>query len=304
MAVGLAMGGCDSSEFNDDELDFPTQPGWQRVSVSAVEYNPAPGQFVNEIPLYETGDTPVSINAKALEAVNRGSLVSLGAFGGEIVMTLATPIVHNPSNASDFRIPGNSYITGTTGNTVYGSSEPGMVWVMKDENGNGKPDDKWYAFVGDMGDRLSYVTVTYTPAENPTSAHWVDWTCTTASAEKSQGVLTCNPEYHNHTYFPMWRYADVETAKFTVSGYALPPNGFLEESSGLYRQICYQGFADSFPNNDARSEFSLRDAIDINTGKKADIDRVDFIKITTAVLDSNGPLGEASTEVGGVEVFK
>lgn len=296
LSVGVAFVSCNSD--GDDEPLNPGTPSTHRVTLSAVDYRPAPGQFVNEMPRYDDGDTPESMNAKALELLNRGSLVSLGALGGEITLTLAEPIFHDANREADFRILGNSYITGVIGDITYGSSEPGIVWVMMDANGNGLPDDTWYRFVGDMSDQIDYFTITYTPAVNPTSQAWVDWSTDTGQ----RGSLTCNTAYHAHSYFPMWLYDDVDNARFTVSAYALPPNGFLESSSGLYRQICYRGFADSFPNNDPRSAFSLQDAVDIN-GRPANINRIDFIRITTAVIDSNGPLGEASTEIGGVEAL-
>ena len=294
----LFLCACDSSEFNDDDLDFPSPIAPHRAKISAVDYSPAPGQFVNEMPTYEDGDTRASMNAKALEVLNRGGLISLGAFGGEITITLAEPIFHNPGEDADFRVLGNSYITGAGNGVSYGSSEPGMVWIMKDENGNGKPDDTWYRFVGDMQDEIAYMTVTYTPNPNPTSAEWVDW----VSDSGDSGHLTCNTAYHDHTYFPLWLNNGTSNVSMTKAGYAVPANGFLDTSTGLYRQICYPGFADSFPNNDIRSAFSIKDAVDI-LGNHADIDRVDFIRITTAVLDSNGPLGETSTEIGGIEIL-
>lgn len=289
---------CSSGDFNGDDLENPLSPETRLAKIVKVDYKPAPGQFVNDMPAYEDGDTPASMNQKALDLLNRGSLVSLGAFGGEITITLAEPITHDPARNADFRVLGNSYITGTTENNVYGSSEPGMVWVMKDENGNGLPDDTWYRFVGDMQDKITYVRVTYTPVTQPSASKWVDW----QSSDSTTGALTCNLAYHDHSYFPRWIYNDPQNASMSVSGYMVPANGFLEESSGLFRQICYRGFADCFPNSDIRSAFSLADAVDLN-GNPANLDAINFIRITTAVLDSNGPLGETSTEVGGIELI-
>lgn len=297
LVCGLIATGCDSGFDDIDDDPVPDIELPRRIGLSAVDYRPAPGQFVNDMPAYEPGDTPDAINAKALSVLNSGGLVSLGAFGGEIIMTLSEPIIHNDLKDCDFRILGNSYITGTEGNTVYGSAEPGMVWVMEDVNANGLPDDTWYRFVGDMGDRIEHITVTYRPVAEPTAQKWVEWV--TDSGET--GFLTCNPSFHSHTYFPQWIFADPDRAELTVTGYAVPANGGLDPATGLYRQICYRGFADCFPNYDERSAFSLREAVDLN-GKKANIRRVDFVKVTTAVLDSNGPLGEASTEVGGIEI--
>lgn len=295
--------GCVVCACNGDfgEIDEPETPGHEstvRATVKAVDYNPAPGQFVNEMPPYEAGDTRSTMNQKALEALNRGALVSLGALGGTITITLAEPIVCDPAREADFRILGNAYFTGEENGKILGSSEPGIVRIMEDTNRNGIPDDEWYSFGGDMAEHITSVEITYTPVAKPTSQQWVEWVCDDATS----GYLTCNTAYHAHTYFPMWLYDDVEKATMTVSAHKIPANGFVESSSGLFRQICYAGYADSFPNNDIRSAFSIRDAVDKN-GKKANISRIDFISITTAVIDSNGPLGETSTEVGGIEVL-
>ena len=64
-------------------------------------------------------------------------MVSLGGFGGYIVVGFDHSIQASGGYGGyDFSI---------TGNQFSGSSEPGVVWVMPDENGNGEPDDgPWY----------------------------------------------------------------------------------------------------------------------------------------------------------------
>lgn len=292
--ITLVLCACNSDEPDPDPEINPDPVG---SLFSSVDYQPAPGQFVNEMPVYEKGDTPQSINRKALEAINRGAIISLGALGGQITLTLTNPIFHNPGAKYDFRILGNCYLTGTDGDNILGSAEPGIVWVMKDSNSNGIPDDKWYLFVGQMGDQIKPVTITYTPAPDPDSSRWVDW----STDDGASGALTCNTAYHNHTYFPQWLFADTNKASMAIQTYMLPPNSFREADTGLYRQICYPGFADSFPNNDDRSTFSLSDAVDLD-GNPANLDCIHFIRITTAVIDSNGPLGETSTEFGGLQL--
>ena len=52
------------------------------------EYRPAPGQFVNELPEYSEGDTEETMRQKAEDclAYNAGTMVSLGGYGGYIVV--------------------------------------------------------------------------------------------------------------------------------------------------------------------------------------------------------------------------
>ena len=48
------------------------------------EYRPAPGQFVNELPEYNAGDTEETMRQKAEDrlAYNAGSMITLGGYGG------------------------------------------------------------------------------------------------------------------------------------------------------------------------------------------------------------------------------
>ena len=99
-----------------------------------VEYLPAPGQFINSMPW----GSPVS--ASSLIGGVNGSL-SLGAFGGKVVFRFEEAVENHPDNpyGIDFTIFGNA---------TSEWSEPGVVWVMKDVNENGLPDDTWYELAG------------------------------------------------------------------------------------------------------------------------------------------------------------
>ncbi|MBR5189763.1 MAG: cell surface protein, partial [Paludibacteraceae bacterium] len=97
------------------------------------EYTPAPGQFINEKKtggFDDTQTTPETAIAYAEKRLNSSDWVSLGGFGGYIVVGFDHSI--DNSGAYDF---------GVLGNSVSGSSEPGIVWVMQDENGDGLPND-------------------------------------------------------------------------------------------------------------------------------------------------------------------
>ena len=87
-----------------------------------LEYRPAPGQHING-----TAGTPDA--AQSIIGTTTG-LVTLGAFGGYVTFRFASPLANNPDNlyGIDFTIFGNS---------VGQWSEPGIVSVMHDLNGNG-----------------------------------------------------------------------------------------------------------------------------------------------------------------------
>ena len=113
---------------------------------TVYEYCPAPGQFVNAMPEYREGDTAETMRQKAEGGHRRkdaGSGVSLGAYGGYITFGFDHTVVNVPGEY-DIRIDGNSFNSAAHPGVDGGSSEPGIIMVMFDENQNGKPDDKWY----------------------------------------------------------------------------------------------------------------------------------------------------------------
>ena len=72
------------------------------------EYVPAPGQYVNLMPTFETGDTPATMAQKCTEmlANNEKGLVSLGGYGGFITFHLDHSIA-NVEGQADVMILGN-----------------------------------------------------------------------------------------------------------------------------------------------------------------------------------------------------
>lgn len=69
-------------------------------------------------------------------------LLSLGAYGGYITVGFDHTVPNVPGQY-DFKIYGNAYYDafGTLTGKLGGSSEPGIVLVSKDVNGNQLPDD-------------------------------------------------------------------------------------------------------------------------------------------------------------------
>ena len=126
----------------------PSNQGSNAHWSAVLEYTPAPGQFINE---RETGgfsgeNTPEKAIHYAEKRLQQGLFVSLGAFGGYLVAGFDHSIVND-----------GGYNLQITGNTHENSSEPGIVWVMQDSNGNGLPDDTWYELRG--SGRLSLIHI-------------------------------------------------------------------------------------------------------------------------------------------------
>lgn len=284
---------CSCSENDEPKPETDDDHKSYMAVFTAVDYRPAPGQFINELPEADEKTTQDQINEVVRNKLNEGKLISLGALGGSVTMTLSRPIYNSDKQTGDFIVLGNAYVTKYGDFVTYGSSEPGIVYVMEDTNGNGLPDDTWYALRGQDWDKVREVTVTYTVPELPMSDRWVDWKL----SDGSLGALTYS-SYHQHSYFPLWEKTDTMT--FTTL--MLPRNGSYDNITERYSQICLRGYADSYPNSTEQAILSLDNAVD-RDGNHVTVTRVDFIKVVSAILQSNGPMGECSTEVAGIKVL-
>ena len=118
----LLLAACNIDRTETAELPDPD-------FAAVLEYTPAPGQYVNDA--CEAGfggeHTPEAARAYAERRLRVRRYVSLGAWGGSLVAAFAQPVRND--GGYNLLIEGNSFAT---------SSEPGIVWVMRDENGNGK----------------------------------------------------------------------------------------------------------------------------------------------------------------------
>ncbi|MBR5435560.1 MAG: PKD domain-containing protein [Muribaculaceae bacterium] len=265
--------------------------------VKVLDYAPAPGQFVNELPKYDAGNTLADMIAKVQKYIDNTDPVTLGSWGGSITFRLSQPIKRVEGRPS-FRVLGNAfYSTESETPPHFGSSEPGIILVMTDTNGNGLPDDEWFEISGsETANSLSPYTVTYNrPASEPEeypAEGYIKWT----AGNGDKGSIT-KLEYHTQPYYPQW----VSSSTLTFSGRRLPDNGVYDEETGLYNLKCYDyGYADSQPNHLDASLIYLDWAIKAN-GLPANVKQIDFIKVYTGVLQENGWLGECSTEVCGVQ---
>ncbi|MDE6486690.1 MAG: PKD domain-containing protein [Muribaculaceae bacterium] len=296
-AIALAsLSACNSVELIDIPPTDPTGPTAELIDVEVLDYSPAPGQFVNQLPTWTPGDDADAMRRKAQEALNAGKDITLGAFGGSVTLKLSQPIENRA--AYDFRIRGNALLTGVGENgREYGSSEPGIVEVMCDENGNGLPDDTWYELKGINFSESSPCTITYyyNDAPDETNAEYIKW----STADGSTGWLPYLKSFHSQPYWPQWM---TDYKELSTTARRLPDNGIYNPATARYDLYCYQGYADAYPDSSEKSALDISFAIDAD-GRFVRLDRIHFLRITTGVLQVNGPLGECSTEVAGVEIL-
>lgn len=252
------------------------------------EYAPAPGQFINMLPLYEEGNTDAEMISKVEERilgqVGSTNYICLGAWGGYVTFGFDHPIV-NVKDSFDLKIYGNAFVSGAPVDGVqYGSSEPGIIYVSQDSNGDGLPNDEWYEIAGSMADSATYnYSVTYVNAGSD-DIPWQDNLGRT-------GYIYRNDWHLQDSYFPMW----VNQNVMTCNGTLLPEN--------FHRGRAYAfeyGYADNWPNEDPRSNIKLDWAIRLD-GTPAHLSHIDFVRVQTGVLADWGVSGEISTEVCGAE---
>ncbi len=257
------------------------------------EYVPAPGQFINTTTsAYKDGFDSEQVLNYATERIKDKSLLSLGGFGGYIVLGFAQSI-RNVQGEYDFKVYGNaSYnMYGTATGKPGGSSEPGIVLVSKDVNGNGLPDDPWYELAGSeygkSTETRGYKITYYRPEPANGDVRWRD-------NQGNEGYVTRNTFHKQVSYYPVWMDAEI-----TFRGTRLADNAVQE--SGQWVGYCYAwGYADNHPNSTDLCKFKIDWAVN-EQGKPVTLDAVDFVKIYCAVNQGAGVTGELSTEVMTVE---
>ena len=275
---------------------------WNKV----YDYTPAPGQFINELKTGGFDGTQTTMEsaiayaeARMLEVDRNGNpypnWVSLGGFGGYIVVGFD----HSIDNSGDYDL-------GILGNSFSGSSEPGIVWVMQDENGNGLPDDTWYELRGSETGKTTtiqnYEVTYYRPAGAMMPVQWED-------NLGNRGEIDYLKQFHQQEYYyPLW----IEEDSYTLKGTCLEPRNYDASGNGSYWVNAEYdwGYADNFSSADRLSStenanaeananhFKISHAMDFEC-EPIDLKFIDFVKVQVGVNTKSGWLGEVSTEVFG-----
>jgi hypothetical protein len=180
-----------------------------------------------------------------------GNLYGSGGYGGYTVFKFDHSVERKGVNGEELRVGGNAFS---------GWNEPGIIWVMRDENGNGDPDDTWYELEGSHAAiAVRRHSVKYLPGEGV----WVD---NLGGGENLSGGNSAG-------------------AIQVFTGTMLP------------REVCslgagqIWGYADVYDNG----RLSLSNAVQMD-GSPIALDFIDFVKIQTAVNYTDPIFGERSTE--------
>lgn len=286
---------------DEDDRFRPRNAGSSPYSTEVFEWTPAPGQFINDTSIFGgmTGaeNTPESASEWAKTRLEQRGLVSLGSFGGYIIVGFDHSI-EKSSLDYDLAIGGNAFLSNDGG-----SNEPGIVWVMQDVNGNGLPDDEWYELKGsDYGNpatRTNYSVTYFRPSAPKMNVEWVD-------SEGKTGIIKYLPLVHKQDYYyPAW----ITEPSYTLYGTCIPAANSVDPSTGYWNNSPYAwGYADNVGSDNIgglsadgtgqATGFKLSNAV-FADGSTVDLKYVDFVKVQVAVLAQSGGLGEISTEVSG-----
>lgn len=279
---------------------------YTRYISKVLEYRPAAGQFMHEIPEYEPGFTASDMLQKVSKSLigSTSSDVSLGGFGGYVVFGFDHTIPN--MNGRDFKILGNAFFGNAAVDPRSGSCEPGIIMVAYDRNKNGKPDDnEWYEIAGSEHFKNTTIrdySITYfKPDENKTPVpgtlgwdidiEYIKWKDNLGN----NGFKTRNM-FHLQSYYPLW-YSD---ASITFTGTRLKDNFYDQSGNGSYwvGKSYEYGYADNAPNTDEASNIDISWAVD-RSGRYVKLPGIDFVKVYTGINQEAGRLGEVSTEVSG-----
>ena len=247
------------------------------TAATAFDYIPAPGQFIN----YQINSTKARALQDLQNSLNSGSASYVGAYGGYWIVGFDHS-VENVQDKADIRI---------TGNAFRNWSEPGIVWVMQDENGNGVPDDTWYELKGSEANnpetKYRHAITYYRPQASGSNVLWTDNIGRTGSVDYNG--------YHSQAYyFPMF----ITEEYYTLVGTLLPPTFFTEGGIEYSRDLDW-GYVDNYSTDISRpmNEFWIEDAIRAD-GSPANLKYIDFVKVHTGAIGKGAAVGEVSTEPG------
>lgn len=281
----LLLIACSSEHENEEE----PQPNYMRKPTSnsfagctrIFDFVQAPGQFVNDAAIagQKTEQTNLTNKDEAIEWANTRifakteSFISLGAWGGYIVVGF------DHSIARDNKIAVQS-------NTFKGSSEPGIVYVSRDENGNGLPDDKWYMIDGSSKDvDTDYEVTYYRPDSAKKSVQWVD-------KYGNKGEIDYLEAYHKQDYYyPSY----IPSDSLTLRGACLmdfKPYDKSDNGSYWVNPEYDFGYSDNYGKDLVKQDKRILNILEI----PSQLDYIDFVKVQTGAQAKAGWLGENSTE--------
>jgi hypothetical protein len=286
-----------------------------------MSYDPAPGQFVNNPDFNDPARALGPPVSGGLFAADNTKVVTLGGWGGSIVLGFDQPVPNLPPGPDnpqglDFIIFGNAFAVG--GNLNRRWAEAGVVEVSADANHNGLADDAWFLIPGShLLPTAQRISVTYSatnPALPPTNKAWVPsaragttWVVSgyALPAGLFAGPVVTNPLGTAVETMGLFGYADFTPAVLlgdldadnTIDDPTISPEDFYTRPSdpAKSRPTAGSGGGDGF---------DIAWAVDPATGQPANLAAIDFVRISTGAVGANALFGENSTEISAVAIVR
>ena len=252
------------------------------------EYQPAPGHQVNGYIIvgeaYPAGCTHEQACDSVLAHFSRKWSVSLGAQGGYLVAGFDHSV---PSGGTDYDLC-------IKGNPFSYQSEPGIIWVSQDDNGDGLPNDQWFELAGSEygteNHRIEYAITYYKPEARKSAVGWRD-------TDNQTGYVPYLSYWNPSAYY--WQPWQQEN-EMTFFGSRLTDHSTYE--NGISDIPPYDwGYVDNLGDlmEGPAGKMGYYKISNARTwdGQPANLQYIDFIKIQTGQTGSTPNLGEISTEV-------
>lgn len=267
-----------------------------------VEYRPAPGQFVNDAAYNDPLDALGPPEGFGPSSGNNVSVVSLGGFGGYIILGFDRTVLDDPRNpfGMDSIVFGNAFFVG---NTSRHWAECATIEISLDLNANRLADDRWFLISGSHTGlpQLAWTVRTWDTNIGdstfpPSEASWIPpgrmgvWQ-TGAFALPTElfgGNIIINPG--GASFEAIWGYADYSP---TLPLGDIPPGKFYAYPDEPFTP----GISPGSGGGDA---FDIAWAIDAQTGAAAELPGFDFIRVTTAVESLLLEINEKSAEIDAI----
>ncbi|MCF0198177.1 MAG: hypothetical protein HUK02_02490 [Bacteroidaceae bacterium] len=248
------------------------------------DYQPAPGIMVNGYSLlgesFPVGCTLEQACATVMAHFRRQWAVSLGAQGGYLIAGF------DHSVAGDLLIKGNPFNY---------QSEPGIVWVSLDANGDGLPNDQWFELAGSEygspNHQTDYAITYYRPEQEKSGVAWRD----------SNGDESYVPHF-NYWNPSVYYWQDWQTsATLTFVGSRLVSHHQYADGFSTLPPYAW-GYPDN-EGSDTQNSVTRLHLSNARTwdGKPANLPYIDFVKVQTGQCGFTPNLGEISTEVYSIE---
>lgn len=264
----------------------------QSLVNKVYEFMPAPGHQVNGYTIVgdmiRDGASMEEVCDTVLRHWKKMWSVSLGAQGGYVIAGFD----HSVENSGDYDLA-------IKGNPFSYQSEPGIIWVSQDVNGDGLPNDPWYELAGSEygteNSTMEYAITYYKPKAPRSHTAWKD--CFGVTGIVPYMSLWNTHAYYwqdwvggtEHTYFST-RLKDYHTYE---GGYTMEPPyawGYADNLGSDYRKN------DAFDAVNAMGYYKISNAKTWD-GKDANLQYIDFVKVQTSQTGYSPNLGDISTEV-------